>query len=199
MSQLGVSNDSLIVIYDDANGMFAARMWWSLRYYGHTNTVILAGGWKKWIAENRPVTDEITSREATHFDVQIMPKIRRTIDEVAEALDDENVVLLDVRSLAEFNGEASRVERAGHIPGAVNLSRKSLLDADGHLPDVDTLKATFASIGLHDPDQEVIVYCNGGVSASFGMVALNTAGFNNVAVYDGSWKEWGRDASRPIE
>lgn len=198
MSKLGISDDTLVVAYDDANGMFAARLWWTLRVYGHENVRVLDGGWKTWIAEDRPTTAEIPDLPAGSFTVRPNMRIRRTVDDVAGALYGDTI-LLDVRSTGEFAGKSSRARRGGHIPGAVNVPRSTVVNVDGTLPDAVTLKEKFASAGIDDPDAEVVVYCNGGVSASYGMMALLNAGFTNVAVYDGSWKEWGNDDSRPIE
>lgn len=198
MSKLGISDDTLVVAYDDANGMFAARLWWTLRVYGHENVRVLDGGWKTWIAEDRPTTADIPDLPAGSFTVRPNMRIRRTVDDVAGALYGDTI-LLDVRSTGEFAGKSSRARRGGHIPGAVNVPRSTVVNVDGTLPDAVTLKEKFASAGIDDPDAEVVVYCNGGVSASYGMMALLNAGFTNVAVYDGSWKEWGNDESRPIE
>lgn len=197
MGLLGIGDETLVVAYDDASGMFAARLWWALNYYGHTQVVVLDGGWEKWTAENRPVTVEIPDVPPAVFTPRPDARLRRTIDQVQAALDGETV-LVDVRSPGEFAGEASRAKRGGHIPGAVNLPRGTLLNGDGLLHAPDVLREKFAAAGITLETPEVVVYCNGGVSASYGMLALRAAGFENVAVYDGSWKEWGNDDSRPI-
>ncbi len=107
--------------------------------------------------------------------------------------------LMDMRSEEEFRGEYARATRAGHIPGAVNQRRSNLTHSDGTMLPPDQLRAKFGAIGITSDTPEVIVYCNGGVSASYGLLALQVAGFNNGAVYDGSWKEWGNDESKPLE
>ena len=198
MGRLGINADTFVVAYDDAKGMFAARLWWSLQYYGHERVAVLDGGWQKWLAEDRPVTAEVTQPPTTTFTPQPQPAIRRTVDEVASRLNTETV-LLDVRSPGEFGGEASRAKRAGRIPGAVNLPRKQIVNEDGTLRPIAALREQFAEIGITPDADEVVVYCNGGVSASYGLLALRMAGVDNVALYDGSWKEWGNDDSRPIE
>ena len=197
MSSLGIGDDTLVVAYDDAGAMFAARLWWTLTYYGHDKVVILDGGWQKWTGEGRPVTTEIPQFPPATFTPHINPAIRRTIDEVAAAPSDTK--LIDVRTPAEYTGEASRAQRSGHIPGAINLPRGVLVNADGTFPTPEALRARFAEIGLIDDAGDVVLYCNGGVSASYGLLALKLAGFENGAVYDGSWKEWGNDPTRPIE
>jgi thiosulfate/3-mercaptopyruvate sulfurtransferase len=196
MGRLGIDADTLVVAYDDAAGMFAARLWWSLQYYGHARAVVLDGGWTKWVSEARAITNIIPTVEPTIFVPRADVALRRTAEQVLARLDSDTV-LVDVRTAAEFNGQASRAKRAGHIPSAVNLPRNELLNADGTLLDAAGLRAKFAAVGVTDAAQDVVTYCNGGVSASFGLLALRVAGLGG-SVYDGSWKEWGNDDSKPI-
>lgn len=198
MSTLGIDENIFVVAYDDASGMFSARMWWALNYYGHTKVAILDGGWQKWLAEGRPITREMPIISKATFIPRPDESIRRTIDEVSTNLN-SNVQLLDVRSIGEFEGQVSRAKRKGHIPNAINLPRKQLLDTNGQLLPLEALREKFDAVGLNTSDQPIVVYCNGGVSATYGMLALRMAGVHNVAVYDGSWKEWGNDDSKPIE
>ncbi len=197
MSRLGVSNDTCVIAYDDANSMFAARLWWSLNYYGHIKVVVLDGGWQKWIRENRPITAEIPTITPTQFTPRLNTALRKTGDDVAAALHTATK-LVDVRTPEEFAGKAARAKRKGHIPSAVNLPRIELVAPDGTMPSPETLRAKFAAVGVEDSTPETVFYCNGGVSASYGLLSLTVAGLNG-AVYDGSWKDWGNDDSRPIE
>ncbi|MFC1463331.1 MAG: sulfurtransferase [Candidatus Brachytrichaceae bacterium NZ_4S206] len=196
MRRCGVGDDTFVVAYDDAGSMFAARLWWALNYYGHSAVAVLDGGWGKWVAEGRPVTAEVPEIAPADFTPQ--PAWMRTGDQVMAALGSP-VRLVDVRSPQEFNGEQSRAKRFGHIPGAANVPRTSLVAADGTLPPPEALRETFAQAGIDARAPEIVTYCNAGVSASLGLLALRVAGFANSAVYDGSWKEWGNDDSRPIE
>ena len=107
--------------------------------------------------------------------------------------------LVDLRSPEEFAGKSSRARRKGHIPGAVNIPRLSLVAPDGTLLPPGELRQKFAAAGIDDSTPEIITYCNAGVSASFGMLALRVAGLENVALYDGSWKDWGNDDARAVE
>lgn len=198
MSRHGISNETMVVVYDDAGGMFAARLWWSLNYYGHHKVAVLDGGWNKWLAEGRETDAEIPFIEAAEFIAQPQPNWYRNGDDVLRQLQSETV-LMDVRSLDEFEGRSSRAKRKGHIPSASNLPRNDLLAPDGTMLPIEVLRQKFAEIGIVTPNTEVVTYCNGGVSASFGLLALRVAGFENNALYDGSWKEWGNDESKPIE
>ncbi len=194
MSRLGVGDETQIVAYDDANGMFAARLWWTLNYYGHAQVAVLDGGWQKWLAEKRPTTDIIPDVQPTTFTPRINSAWHSSADEVLK----QPAQLLDVRSTAEYNGAASRVQRKGHIPGALNLPRKQLLATDGTLLAPNALRQAFTQAGIDLNTTETIVYCNSGVSASFALLALHVAGMQGGSVYDGSWRDWANDADKPI-
>lgn len=198
MSRLGIDSDTVVVAYDDANGMFAARLWWSLRYYGHEQVVVLDGGWQKWLAENRPTTAEKPVIQPTTVVPKPNPAIYRAAADILPRLQSD-LVLMDVRTPEEFTGQASRAKRKGHIPQAINLPRGRLVHEDGTMLEPAALRQHFAAIGITPNTPEVVVYCNGGVSASYGMLALQVAGITRAAVYDGSWKDWGNDDTKPIE
>jgi thiosulfate/3-mercaptopyruvate sulfurtransferase len=199
ITRLGITPETLVVAYDDAAGMFAARLWWSLNYYGHARVAILDGGWQKWVKENHPVTADVPNITPKPFTAQPNPAWRRTADQVLATLGSETK-LLDLRTKDEFDGKSSRAKRKGHIPGAVNSPRTDYVDPnDGTLLPPDQLREKFAALGVDENSEEVVTYCNGGVSASFGLLALRAAGITNAAMYDGSWKDWGNDDSKPIE
>ncbi|MFQ3566858.1 MAG: sulfurtransferase [Aggregatilineales bacterium] len=202
MRRIGVDDDTFVVAYDDAGGMFAARLWWGLNYYGHPRVAVLNGGWTAWVAEGRPVSDELPSFAMGTFVARPQPQWYRSGAEILAAIEDHETapLLIDVRTPAEYHGEASRAKRAGHIPRARNLPRAELTQTDGHLPARETLRAQFAAIGVTEANAaQVIFYCNAGVSASFGLLALRAAGYAGGAVYDGSWKDWGNDETKPVE
>ena len=196
---IGITPQTFVVAYDDAQGMFAARLWWSLNYYGHAQVAVLDGGWHKWTAEGRPTTDETPQITPSGFIARPNEAIRRTGEQILSDLSNERRVLIDVRSPAEFAGESSRAKRKGHIPGAINQPRSTLVNGDHTMRSPEELRTIFARHGLTTASPEIVPYCNGGVSASYGMLALRVAGFEKVAMYDGSWKEWGNDDSKPIE
>jgi thiosulfate/3-mercaptopyruvate sulfurtransferase len=106
---------------------------------------------------------------------------------------------VDVRTPEEFAGKSSRAKRKGHIPGAANLPRTDLVGPDGTMLPAEALRQKFAQAGVDESAPEAIIYCNGGVSASYGLLAMKVAGLPNGTVYDGSWKDWGNDESKPIE
>jgi thiosulfate/3-mercaptopyruvate sulfurtransferase len=197
LQRCGVHEDTLVVAYDDARGMFAARLWWSLRYYGHVQAAVLDGGWERWTAENRPTTSLIPDIMPGTFRAQPQHHLRKTAQEVEASLG--NQPLFDMRSTDEYLGRSSRAARFGHIPTAFSLPRSELTDAEGKMLPKEQLREKFGTFGIRDEAQPVIFYCNAGVSASYGLLALHAAGFAGGAVYDGSWKDWGNDPSKPIE
>ena len=195
MSKLGIGNDTQVVVYDDANGMFAARFWWTLNYYGHHAVAVLDGGWQKWVKEKHPTSHEVPEISPTTFTATPNPAILATRSHIEQG----KPQLLDVRSPAEFVGETSRAQRKGHIPSAVNAPRKTLLAEDGTLKSPDELRQLFSEMGITENSSDVVVYCNSGVSASYGLLALRAAGINSGRVYDSSWKEWGNATDTEIE
>lgn len=194
MSNLGIGDEHFVVAYDDADGMFAARLWWTMLYYGHEQVRVLNGGWQKWQKEARPTTAEIPNFPKANFTVKPNPKLFASADEVAAGVQ----FLVDVRSPEEFRGEASRAKRYGHIPNALNLPRTSLVQ-NGMLKSPEEIRKIFEGLGITEQSEDVVLYCNGGVSASYGLFALKAAGLPNGRVYDGSWKDWGNDPERLIE
>jgi thiosulfate/3-mercaptopyruvate sulfurtransferase len=198
MGELGIDADTLVVIYDDAASMFAARLWWALQYYGHERVFVLDGGWKKWIAEDLPIDALVPQFEKKTFAPHVNQSLKATADDILATLESGSIQLVDVRSPKEFAGEASRAESMGHIPGAINLPRKTMVAEDATLLSKDDLIAHFSNLEISLDAPNTVIYCNSGVSASYGRLAMLVAGATNVCVYDGSWKEWGNDASKPI-
>lgn len=195
MGKLGIGPKTYVVAYDNAQSMFAARLWWVLNYYGHSQVAVLDGGWDKWIAEDRVISAEIPYVRATTFTPKPNPALRWTAEEVQLKTD---TTLIDVRTTGEYQGLASRAKRSGHIPGAINLPRSALVTQDGLMPPSEVLHDIFESVGA-DGERPVVTYCNSGISASYALLALRIAGMQHGAIYDGSWKDWGNDDSRPIE
>ncbi|HEY5242414.1 MAG TPA: sulfurtransferase [Polyangiaceae bacterium] len=201
MNALGVGDGTSVVAYDDYDHAFAGRLAWALRYYGHDDVRILDGGWSRWTAEGRPVSTEVPRPVAEHFTSRARADLYRTADQVERALEDRDVLLIDARPAEQYAGNVSAAARSGHIPGARNVPYASLVDATtGRFRPRSELSRAFADAGIdvgHLP-REVVVYCNGGVTCTVPLHALAMLGRDDVAVFDGSWNEWGNDPRRPI-
>ena len=197
MRRLGISNGDLVVVYDDAESMFAARMRWCLLYYGQEDVRILDGGWQRWTAGGRPTEDAEPPARPGTFAPAINSRLKAGAADILNGIDAGTVQLLDTRSPAEFAGQASRAQFGGHIPTAINLPRKAMVADDLTMKSAADLRAQFAELRIRLDAEDTIIYCNSGVSASFGLLALELAGATNLRVYDGSWKEWGNDPATP--
>jgi thiosulfate/3-mercaptopyruvate sulfurtransferase len=201
MATLGIGDDSLVVAYDDYDHIFAGRIAWALRYYGHDAVRVLDGGWSRWTSEGRPTTRDVPHRAPEPFTARPRRWLRRTADEVARILGRHDVLLIDARPPEQYAGSVSAAGRGGHIPGAYNVPYARLVDpGTGRFLPPEALAHVFAEAGVDvgNLPKEVVVYCNGGVSCTVPMNALRLLGRDDVAVYDGSWNEWGNDATRPV-
>lgn len=223
MTQAGIGNDSLVVVYSDYDYSGAARLWWALQYYGHERVVVLNGGWNKWRAEGRPVSlESFQPATSAPFNSRLQPCWLAKSNEICRALSQANpsVRLVDTRPPEQYAGQAvwtppgshflaagtQEVEigarkpmRAGHIPGAVNITSSTNLNpADWTYLPAPAIRRKALEAGL-EPTQRVLTYCGVGISASLGLFALYLAGFKNLALYEASWEEWGTDPTFPVE
>ncbi|DBB13749.1 TPA: hypothetical protein ACH3X3_000757 [Trebouxia sp. C0006] len=210
MEAKGVGTDRPVVVYDSGNGLLAPRVWWCLSYHGHPAPLILDGGYARWVEEGR-TTDLAEPCPLTvyaTFEPRPQPHRRATSGDMLKALDDKqdgkDIIILDARGLEQFTGEVKRAERGGHIPGAVNISRKSLLDkSTGLLRPLQDQRQVFEDAGVDcsgNGSQQIYTYCNGGVASCSLALALDRLGLGqNCANYDGSWNEWGNELQLPVQ
>ena len=198
MRQAGVSTRSRVVVYDDAGGSVAARLWWLLRGYGHVKAHVLDGGYPGWLASGGAV--ETDAPAVPHGDFAVRRNTLPVVDchGVDSAREEPRIVLLDARAPERFRGELEPVDaRPGHIPGALNAPWADNLEG-GRFADPEALRARYRKLGVRD-GATVICYCGSGVTACHDVLALELAGFAelNVRVYEGSWSDWARDPDRP--
>lgn len=196
MEELGIGDDSRVVLYDAAGNGWAARGWWLLRAFGFDRAGVLNGGWERWTAEDRPVSaDPPADRDAT-FTPEPRPELFVDRETVLEAVDDETCRLVNALRPEDHAGTGLvKYGRPGRIPGSVNVpavGEEAIVDPkdETYLPR-EELRRRFADAGVTDGDR-VITYCGGGIAASSAAFALHLLGIEDVAVYDGSLAEWGR-------
>ncbi|WP_339229995.1 sulfurtransferase [Oceanobacillus sp. FSL K6-2867] len=188
VGNIGVDNDTTVVIYDQGNEMFAARLWWLLESIGHEKVYILEGGYHRWVEEGNEVTGEIPSLKAKEFQAVLQSENTVNMEEVKEKTETNTAVLIDSRAPERYQGKTEPLYRkAGHIPGAVNYFWKDLLADDGTWKKEEDLEQHFSDLSK---DDEIIVSCGSGVSACPNILALKSAGFTNVKLYPGSFSDW---------
>ena len=195
MGRLGVGNDTRVVIYDNMNSAWAARVWWMLRWIGFDDAALLDGGLQAWKDAGYPVSTEPANPPARTLGVNLRPGLLAGRDEVRAAIDDESVHLVDAMTEVHYRGDWAMYDRPGHITGAVNVPSTSLMDETGRFRTREELAALFSS----DPEERTITYCGGGIAASVDAFVLTRLGFTDVAVYDHSLQEWSADPSNPME
>jgi thiosulfate/3-mercaptopyruvate sulfurtransferase len=198
MEERGIGHATDVVVVDHTGGHFATRLWWALNYYGHSAVAVLDGGMTKWLKEGRPVTDEVLPAPEAHFTPDANSAARYEADEVLAAINDPDVTIVDARDANQYAGEVYRGSRRGHIPSAVNLSAKTFFDEDGTWKSDEALREVVMAAGITGTEK-VVAYCNGGVTATAVLFALDRIGHKNSANYDGSWNEWGECPGLPIE
>jgi thiosulfate/3-mercaptopyruvate sulfurtransferase len=199
MGQLGISNETTVVGYDDQGGLSPARLWWVLDYYGHAKAKVLNGGWNKWTKEKRPVTQEMPTPQPAQFNVHVDSQKICLVEELLVEMKRPNVVIIDARSPAEYSGFDVRAKRGGHIPGTVNIDwvRNVTNDEAKTFKPAPELRKMYEAAGV-TPDKDIIVHCQTGVRAAHTLFTLTLLGYNQLRNYDGSWQEWGNRSDLPI-
>ena len=198
--RLGVGPDSTVVVYDSVGVFSAPRVWWSFRAMGHDAVFVLDGGLPKWLAESRPIETGWREPEHGEFKARLRPELIRDLAQVRGIVEGGGVQLVDARGAVRFRGEAPEPRaglRAGHMPGAKNVHYAGVVQADGTLASPETIEAAFKAGGV-DLASPIATTCGSGISAAILALALARIGREDVAVYDGSWTEWGGLADTPV-
>ena len=199
LREWGVSGDSVVVAYDDGNSMYAARLWWMLRWLGHPRALVLDGGMRRWMQLGLPLDEGIPSHRAGNFVAHPHPQFVVGAREVLAASRDSASRILDVRAPERFRGDVEPIDAvAGHVPGARNYPFTSSLGADGRFLPAAQLRAALEERLEGVPAQSTVAMCGSGVTACHLLLAMELAGLGGARLYAGSWSEWSRDPSRPV-
>jgi thiosulfate/3-mercaptopyruvate sulfurtransferase len=199
MRDLGVRAGSAVVVYD-SQGLFSApRLWWNLRIMGCETVGVLDGGLPAWVAEGRPLEAGWPDPPPGDFEAHFRPDLIRDLEAVRRALAGGSAQIIDARPSGRFLGQISEPRaglRSGHMPGALNIPFTQVVDS-GRLASAERLAAVFRSAGT-DLERPIVTTCGSGISAALLALALARLGRDDVAVYDGSWAEWGARSDTPI-
>ncbi len=195
----GVNNDVQVVAYDDSGGAFAARLWWLLRWLGHTQVAVLDGGMGKWAREGRPLTRDIPVTAAKSFQTHVKQNLWLTTEQIKDRLEANAILLMDARAAPRFYGKEEPIDTvAGHVPGAVNKPFQENLTQDGCFLGPERLRDQFDEALRGFSSTEVVHMCGSGVTACHNVLAMEIAGLRGSRLYAGSWSEWIRDSARPV-
>jgi len=199
MERLGLQESSRVVVYDDSAIRSAARAWFMLRLFGLRNVAVLDGGLGKWKAEGRPLATGRGALRAGRFPALADASRLRSKADVLRNLSEPREQLVDARGAGRFTGEEAESRpglASGHIPGSRHLHYARLYNPDGTLRSEEELREAFRSAGV-DLDRPVVTTCGSGMTACILALALDRLGKDDVALYDGSWTEWGADPATP--
>ncbi len=199
LGDIGIGATTQVVVYDDAQGMIAGRLWWLLRWLGHDRVALLNGGLQAWQAAAGVMTKLLPTLSPRVFVPRQQDRLRVDADYVLERIESPHMHLIDGRAADRFRGENETIDPVGgHIPGAINRFFKDNLLADGRFKPAAELRAEWLAILAGTLPDQVVHQCGSGVSACVNMVAMEIAGLPGSKLYAGSWSEWCADRGRPI-
>ena len=195
----GIANDSQVVVYDDAGGAFAGRLWWLLHCLGHDKVAVLDGGIQQWQKQGFTLTTILPTLKPTTFRPYLNTAQWLNTIQVQNSLAKKTICLIDARTPERYRGEQEPIDPvAGHIPGALNHAFQLNLDNEGLFLSAGPLRKQFKQlIGTTTPEQ-VVHYCGSGVTACHNLLAMEHAGLTGSKLYTGSWSEWIKDKNRAI-
>jgi thiosulfate/3-mercaptopyruvate sulfurtransferase len=194
MGHLGVGDDVRVVLYDSSNSLWAARVWWMLRWVGFDNAALLDGGLKAWTDGGGALSSDPAARAPRVLSPAVRPELIADQDEVRAAIDDDDVHLIDSLPASVYQGQMTMYARPGHIESARNIPVLDMLDQSGRFKSLEDL----AALHPEERSDRYITYCGGGIAASGSAFVMVRLGFENVAVYTASLQEWAADPDNPM-
>lgn len=200
MSALGIGSDTQVVAYDNSGGLYAARLWWMLRWIGHGAVAVLDGGLAAWKAAGQPVVADLPPRP-TPAPLKARPPLAKAVgyEQVRANVDQPRWLVLDARAPDRFRGENETLDpQGGHIPGARNRLFRDNLQADGRFKPAAVLRADFDALLDGRASEAVVNQCGSGVSACHNLLAMEVAGLGGSMLYPGSWSEWCAQPGAPV-
>ena len=199
LAERGVNNESQVVAYDDADGIFAARLWWMLRWLGHDDVAVLDGGFPSWVEEGLPRASGMERREPSYFGYRLRTNVQVDTAFVLAHHLDPQILLLDARPPERFRGENENLDPvAGHIPGSLSWFFGNNVDDEGYFKAPEVLREEYRALLAGRAPGQVVHTCGSGVTACHNLLAMELAGLTGSKLYVGSWSEWITDPSRPI-
>lgn len=195
----GLKQNQQVVAYDAQGGMYAARLWWLLRWLGHDSVAVLDGGLQAWQSAGHAVSQDTPPKSAGDFRAGAPLATVVDAQAVLANLTTKSQLVIDARAADRYRGENETIDRiGGHIPGALNRFFKDNLTADGRFKSGHELREAFNPLLGATPPNKVILQCGSGVTACHNALAMEIAGLHDPALYAGSWSEWSSDPSRPV-
>ncbi|MBC7204222.1 MAG: sulfurtransferase [Pusillimonas sp.] len=204
MRSYGVHKSVQVVVYDAGNSMFAAHLWWMLRWMGHHTVAVLDGGWQAWLSRGGTVSNELPKRplqqEPEQLETDLQPDMPTVgCDEVLRNIQALRFTVLDARAENRFKGEVEPMDPvAGHIPGALNRPNTLNIDESGCFLSSRALRESFEKVLGNAKPEQVVHQCGSGITACHNLLAMEIAGMQGSALYPGSWSEWCSDSTRPV-
>ncbi|GHD63623.1 sulfurtransferase [Jeongeupia chitinilytica] len=199
LGRMGITPQTRVVAYDASGGMFAARLWWLLRWLGHEHVAVLDGGWQAWLEAGLPASIEVPEPTAAVYNARPRGDLAVGMAQIRANLDAPAFLVVDARSPDRFRGLGETIDPVGgHIPGAANRFFQHNLDAGGRFKSAGTLRNEWREvIGSRSP-ADIVCQCGSGVTACHNLLALELAGLSGARLYAGSWSEWCAHPDNPV-
>jgi thiosulfate/3-mercaptopyruvate sulfurtransferase len=199
-SNVGLSDEKHVVVYDDEGGGWAGRLIWTLDVIGHSNYSYLNGGLFAWGNERHPLESATPQIKKTDYVITINNAVIAEIEDIIPKLGNKDFAIWDARSAAEYDGSKILAQRGGHIPGAINIDWLELMDRNNNLRlvDLEKLQQRLNQSGL-DKEKQIVTHCQTHHRSGLTYLVMKILGYENIQAYHGSWSEWGNREDTPIE